>query len=179
MASVFPGMPSPAAGFDQPFEMLAGCHERVQRTLDLLGRLVVHVQGHGADAPAQAATRDVLRYFDIAAPQHHLDEERHLVPVLQASGNAALQAAAARLLAEHRLIEQAWAELRQALVTLEAGLMAPTLAAEAGRFIALHGPHIVLEDGLAFPTARECMTPVQIVAMSADMAQRRGVSLQS
>ncbi|RZJ07918.1 MAG: hemerythrin domain-containing protein, partial [Rubrivivax sp.] len=29
----------PAVGFDQPFEMLAACHDRVRRSLDLLERL--------------------------------------------------------------------------------------------------------------------------------------------
>lgn len=177
MSTTFPGMPSPAAGFDQPFEMLAGCHERVQRTLDLLGRLVEHVQQHGADAPARSAARDVLRYFDLAAPQHHQDEERHLVPVLQASGDARLLAAAERLLADHRNIEACWERLRSALTSLEAGLYRPALAPEAQTFIDLHKPHIVLEDGLAFPAVRDLLSAAQIEAMGADMAQRRGVLL--
>jgi hemerythrin-like domain-containing protein len=180
MTVTFPGMPSPAAGFDEPFEMLAGCHERVQRTLDLLGRLVDHLQQHGTDAAAQSAARDVLRYFDIAAPQHHLDEERHLVPLLQASGDKRLQAAAERLLADHRLIEQSWAALRPLLQALQAGAATQgtaldALATEAQHFIDLHGPHILLEDGLAFPQARLRITPEQTAAMSADMAARRGV----
>ena len=33
-----PGMRSPGAGFDQPFEMLDACHDRVRRSLDLLRR---------------------------------------------------------------------------------------------------------------------------------------------
>jgi len=181
MTVTFPGMPSPAAGFDEPFEMLAGCHERVQRTLDLLDRLVAHVQQHGIDAPAQSAACDVLRYFDIAAPQHHLDEERHLVPLLQASDDARLHAAAERLLAEHRLIEQSWATLRPLLQALQAGdatqgmATLDALATEAQHFIDLHGPHMLLEDGLAFPQARLRITPAQTAAMSADMAARRGV----
>jgi hypothetical protein len=30
---------APAAGFDQPFELLAACHQRVEHMLDLLQRL--------------------------------------------------------------------------------------------------------------------------------------------
>ncbi|MCB1958559.1 MAG: hemerythrin domain-containing protein, partial [Rhodocyclaceae bacterium] len=75
-----PLMPTPGAGFDQPFELLSACHDRVQRSLDLLRRLQDHLAIHGADGQAQDAARDVLRYFDIAAPLHHDDEERHIFP---------------------------------------------------------------------------------------------------
>ena len=59
---------SPAVGFDQPFEMLEACHERVERSLGLLLRLAEHLVSHGADEQARDAARDVLRYFDLAAP---------------------------------------------------------------------------------------------------------------
>ena len=36
---------APAATFEQPFEMLVACHERVIRTLDLLQRLRAHLRG--------------------------------------------------------------------------------------------------------------------------------------
>jgi len=37
---------TPAVGFEQPFEMLAACHERVNRMLALLERLREHLPGH-------------------------------------------------------------------------------------------------------------------------------------
>ena len=63
-----PGFASPGVGFEQPFEMLEACHERVQRSLALLQRLVDHVDRNGHDADSRSAARDVLRYFDIAGP---------------------------------------------------------------------------------------------------------------
>jgi iron-sulfur cluster repair protein YtfE (RIC family) len=99
---------TPAASLDQPFELLAGCHDRVRRSLALLQRLVEHVRAHGADAQARSAADDVLRYFDIAGPQHHLDEEKHVLPLLEASGDAALIDAAHKLRADHRQLD-AWA----------------------------------------------------------------------
>ena len=74
---------APAAGFDEPFEMLAACHERVQRMLRLLRRLAAHLGEHGADAQAAQAAVDVMRYFDEAAPRHHDDEELHVLPRLR------------------------------------------------------------------------------------------------
>ena len=52
---------SPSAGFDQPFEMLAACHERVQRMLALMTKLAAHLPAHGADEQARSAARDVMR----------------------------------------------------------------------------------------------------------------------
>ena len=57
----FPGFASPAVGFDEPFEMLQACLERVQRSLALLQRLIAHVDQQGCDADARSAASDVLR----------------------------------------------------------------------------------------------------------------------
>ena len=69
-----PGFNTPAVGFEQPFEMLEACHERVQRSLALLGRIARHIDAQGHDAQSRSAAVDVLRYFDIAGPHHHEDE---------------------------------------------------------------------------------------------------------
>ncbi|MEZ0309011.1 MAG: hemerythrin domain-containing protein, partial [Ramlibacter sp.] len=77
---ITPASSAPAPTFEQPFDMLEACHERVHRSLDLLARLRAHVVTHGADDQARQAAIDVLRYFDVAAPAHHLDEELHVFP---------------------------------------------------------------------------------------------------
>ena len=51
----------PSASFEQPFEMLEACHERVHRMLGLLARLREHMCTHGADEQARQAARDVMR----------------------------------------------------------------------------------------------------------------------
>lgn len=168
-----PGFASPAAGLDQPFEMLLACHDRVRRSLDLLQRLADHVARHGPDAQAQDAARDVLRYFDLAAPLHHQDEERHVLPRLRASG-AEGRAMAARIEADHRRIEALWAALRPALAGWaagDAGAAMPPGAIEA--FVAIHDTHIPLEDGQAFPAARALVDDDALAAMSRDMTARR------
>ena len=99
--------------------MLLACHERVQRSLDLLLRLQAHVATQGADGQARDAARDVLRYFDLAGPQHHADEERHVLPRLRTAGLGAL---ADRLAADHAEMERQWRALRPALAGLAAGV---------------------------------------------------------
>lgn len=170
-----PGLHSPNAGFDQPFEMLDACHDRVRRSLGLLQRLLDHVDAHGADADARSAAGDVWRYFDMAAPHHHQDEERHVVPRLLASGDARLVAAAQQMLDDHQAFQSLWSRLGPALAALRDGALPDRagLRADAEAFVARHDSHVPLEDGLAFPAARAGLSPEALAAMGAEMAARR------
>jgi len=174
----FPGFDSPAAGFEDPYALLGACHDRVRRTLRLLARLGPHLQRRGADDQAVQAARDVLRYFGMAAPQHHLDEERHLVPLLQASADAALQAAAQTLLADHGRIGQTWHALEPLLERVAAGQVPdPTrFAASVSEFLRLYDAHLVLEETVVFPSARVLQAsrgPAAVAEMGQEMALRR------
>src|SRR5205085_11054663 len=71
------------AGFDDPLEMLLGCHRRIEKQLDTLKKLRAHIEARGVDAEASAAAQAVLRYFQKAAANHHQDEERDLFPLLE------------------------------------------------------------------------------------------------
>lgn len=163
----------PAAGFDEPFALLGACHDRVRRMLALLERLQAHVARHGADPDARSAARDVLRYFDIAAPLHHEDEERHVFPLLRAAGQAAL---ADRLQADHLAMKPAWAAVRATLTALAEGR---TVRPEPGAweaFAVLYRRHLQDEDAQAYPLAAARSGPEAQAAMGAEMAARRGVN---
>jgi len=165
-------------GYEQPFEMLHACHERVHRMLALLARLREHVDAHGADDQARQAARDVMRYFDLAAPQHHLDEERHVLPRLESSGDPALVRLAERLRHDHQAMEEAWPRARALLEGLAqgrlAGFEADAHAALAG-FAALYRGHIESEESAAFPGAQPRMDATALRRMAEDMMRRRGV----
>lgn len=81
---------SPAAGFDEPYVLMAACHERMTRTLTLLERIGAHVAAQGCNTQARDAAKDVLRYFTIAAPLHHEDEELHVRTPMPTSGASAM-----------------------------------------------------------------------------------------
>jgi len=170
---------APAAGFDEPFEMLAACHERVERMLRLLARLQAHLQATGADEAARQAARDVMRYFDLAAPHHHEDEERHVLPALRASGDVTLRALADRLQREHIVMAAAWAALRPGLQSLaDAGWSGEPAAGHFARwsaFAELYRGHLDAEDGQAYPAAAARIVDAARRAMGDEMAQRRGV----
>lgn len=150
--------------------MLLACHERVQRSLDLLQRLQAHAAVHGADAQARDAARDVLRYFDLAGPKHHEDEERHVLPRLRARGLGAL---ADRLAAEHAEMGRLWAALRPALQALRDGSGPSLDAAACQAYAALYAIHMAAEEGQAFPAAARDVDGATLAAMGAEMAARR------
>lgn len=174
---MLPGFTTPAVGFDQPFEMLQACHERVQRSLRLLARLVSHLREQGCDAAARDAAADVLRYFDLAAPHHHEDEERHVFPPLLASGDAALVETVRRLQAEHAEMTRAWAAARPALQALATGARSSLDAEEESRLAYLGGlyaQHILTEETLAYPAAHRGLGAADLQRMGREMARRRG-----
>lgn len=175
-----PGFEDAAPGFDSPFELLCACHGRIARTLGLLARLRAHVRSAGADADARSAARDVLRYFDVAAPLHHEDEECHVFPVLtHPRADPELAATVARLHCEHRDMEAAWAVARPALLALAQGESAGFSAAEEAAldaFSALHGAHIRTEEDCVYPAARAALDAPALAAMGRDMRVRRGAS---
>lgn len=179
MGTALPGFDAPAVGFEQPYEMLEACHERVQRTLDLLDRLLDYVAQQGHDAQTRSAAADVLRYFDLAAPLHHEDEEKHVFPLLLAQGTAALCVAVRQLQAEHEEMSALWQQLRQPLLRWreadavdrpDAALLALT-----ERFQRLYAGHIPQEEALVYPAARAAMDDTTQARMGAEMqARRRG-----
>jgi hemerythrin-like domain-containing protein len=178
---MLPGHSAPAAGFEAPFEMLATCHDRVERMLALTARLQQHLLETGCDEPARQAARDVMRYFDLAAPLHHQDEERHVFPPLRAGPDAALRALVERLVLDHRQMDVDWAEARRTLLAVAdspAVGWTPLTADQTSalsRFAALYRQHLDDEDTLAYPAAQAALSTPAIQAMSEDMMQRRGV----
>ena len=176
-----PGQQAPGVGFEQPFEMLDACHERVERMLRLLGKLREHAKTHGADAQARDAARDVMRYFDQAGPHHHEDEERHVFPPLLAQRDPAVLAVVIRLKQDHREMAVQWAQVRAALTALVdasdgwRGFSDEDLQ-RFDAYDALYRRHLLDEDGVVYPAARTIIRDEALRAMSADMMARRGVA---
>jgi hemerythrin-like domain-containing protein len=180
-AVALPGHHTPAVGLEAPFEMLEACHERVQRMLTLMGRLQQHLLETGLDDSARQAARDVMRYFDLAAPLHHQDEELHVFPPLLAGTDAGLRNLVQGLMQDHRQMEAAWPLARAALLAVAEGPASdggPLNAEQTdalNRFSALYAQHIQSEEDLVYPAAQAVLSPDAVQAMSADMMRRRGV----
>lgn len=164
----------PSVGFDAPFEMLEACHGRVERMLSLLERLRAHLEQRGGavDDQARQAARDVMRYFDLAAPNHHEDEERHVFPALREQGEAAL---ADRLQAEHAEMAAAWRALKPTLAALADGRWDAAVVPQWEAFVAMYRRHVADEDDRAYPAAAAAIDDRCLVRMAEEMAHRRGL----
>lgn len=176
-----PGHRAPAVGLDAPFEMLVACHERVQRSLDLMARLQQYLVDKNVDDSARSAARDVMRYFDLAAPLHHQDEELHVFPPLLAGPDTAVHAVVRKLMQDHRQMEQVWGQARSVLQSIvdadvsTAFVLTPTQTAILYQFASLYGQHIQDEECIVYPAAQAVTGPDALQAMSQDMVRRRGV----
>ena len=175
-----PGHRSPSVGFEAPFEMLSACHERVERMLALLIQLRHYLSSHGWDDQAAKAATDVMRYFDLAAPHHHLDEEMHVFPAILALHDAILDALVLRLKQDHFEMEKSWVVVKQLLasvVNADANTWVAFNDANNGAldaFASAYNEHINQEEWAIYPAAKQACSNDQLAAMSYEMRRRRG-----
>jgi len=161
--------------------MLGACHQRVERMLALLEKMRAQMRTSGADENVRQAARDVMRYFDKAAPQHHRDEELHVFPVLIGMQDEALVRLVARLQTDHQLMDARWGAARSLLEEVETGARSRVNEADEAvldAFASLYAEHMRAEEDAVFPRARDAIDEERLKAMSADMMSRRGVTEQ-
>jgi hemerythrin-like domain-containing protein len=176
----FPGHRSPSVGYEAPFEMLEACHERVQRSLSLLERVRHHASKHGCDQQTHNALNDIIRYFDKAAPQHHLDEERHVFPAILHQNNTDLNQIINRLKTEHHQMECLWVKIRHIFNTVMSESRKIPVFTENENLILdtfsnLYQKHIIDEEKMIYPTALNIINNNELLNMSNEMMQRRGL----
>jgi hemerythrin-like domain-containing protein len=117
-----------------------------------------------------------MRYFDLAAPAHHEDEERHVFPPLLAAGLCV--DIVLRLQREHQEMTQLWPLAREVLQRVDAADWAGFAPADEGtleRFARLYDWHIAAENELVYPAATQRLDGAAQAAMGEEMARRRGV----
>ena len=166
-----------APSIDDPIELLRACHDKVRRFADLTIRLRDHVATHGADKQAQEAAQAILRYFNIAAPLHHDDEEQDLFPALRALGDVGdvglegLNHAIDDLAAEHIKLGALWQGLQAWLQDLAQGTVqaAPSTVDD---FAQAYKAHAQREEDEVYPAASQ-LSAAQRQHISAAMVRRR------
>lgn len=137
---------------EAPLELLKACHDKVRRFSALVPRLRDHLARHGPDAQAQEAARSILRYFEVAAPLHHDDEEQDLFPALRALGQATLNHHMDELQAEHGDLSGLWQQVQPWLqATADGQALACPDAAES--FAQRYPAHAQREEDDVYPAA--------------------------
>ena len=168
------------AGFDDPLEMLLGCHRRIERQLETLRRLREHLDRNGVDADASGAAQAVLNYFGRAATHHHQDEEADLLPLLEARIDEAGEAARfkefrAALERDHRTLEEAWARLRKPLEAIAEGFNRSLAPRDVDAFVVAYLAHIRFEEAEIKSLFERWLGPADRRTLGLSMSARRSV----
>ncbi|MDO8274965.1 MAG: hemerythrin domain-containing protein [Serpentinimonas sp.] len=158
------------------FDFLDDSHRQLQRHLVLLRAVVEACQAGHLDAAGRKQAHQVLDFFNGEARQHHLDEENHIFPVLAASSDEALAAAARRLRQDHGWLEENWLHIEPAVAAIGAGNQwfdSAELQHALEVLEALYLDHLLLEESLAYPEAQKRLQAYDRAGMGREMAQRR------
>jgi hemerythrin-like domain-containing protein len=164
---------APAPGFDDPLGMLHACHRRIERHLGTLVRLQRYLSEHGCDDDARLAARNLLRYFDSAAPNHHADEEASVFPRLAQLETAEIAELLEALAHDHAAINIGWRKLRPLIVAIAAGQRANLPPKFVADTTAAYEAHIEKEERDLLPLAERVFDHETVAAIGREMAARR------
>ena len=169
----------PVASFDDPIEMLSLCHGRMQHSLDTLRRLEAFLGMRGPSGETASAAAAVLRYFDIAAPLHHQDEDEDVYPALRAcvAEDDPLRLTLDELHDEHKKLDELWAFLRVDLQAVAAGESVQLDGQLVRQFRDATQRHLAIEDSIVLPYAQRLLPADIRQRVGRAMAQRRGLDL--
>ena len=148
--------------------------------LDLLGRARTHAMTKGCDANLNSAFIDVMRYFDLAAPQHHLDEELHVFPIVLAKGNQSQKEIVRVLIQDHETMAHLWQDVRSLLAeVIQTPRDLPVFSHRDNDlmddFRNAYAKHISNEELSIYPVCIQYMAQHNFASMAEEMKMRRGV----
>ena len=80
----------PDSGFDDPIGMLADCHRRIERFLNILCRVAERAEGRALSGEECEVIQAALKYFQESGPRHNKDEEESIFPRLRSAHAAVM-----------------------------------------------------------------------------------------
>ena len=167
----------PDSGFDDPLGMLADCHRRIERFLDILCRVAARAEGRTLSREEIEAVEAALKYFQESGPRHNRDEEESIFPRLRAA-HAAVMVEVDRLEGEHQQTEalhKECAELYARWIAEEElhGADRSRLPAVLTRLERIYREHIRLEEDVVFPCAAKVFDRSAMSEAGAEFKTRR------
>lgn len=160
---------------DDPMALLRACHDKVRHFCQLAQRLQAHVRVHGADASAREAAQAVRRYFTLAAPLHHADEEEDLFVALRALGEARLSRDIDELAQEHAELSALWDGVLPWLDALAEGRLPGGAEPDVDAFAGRYQRHAQREEDAVYPHATR-LSPQALRQLADAMVARRSPS---
>lgn len=173
------------ASFSDPLALLQSCHEKIlnfSSALVILSEQLL-LQEDWCENSRASAER-IRRYFNIAAPEHHKDEELHLFPAIIALDpglkNPEIKAQLQlinKMVKEHVESDALWEKLDSMLVSYSSAFT--ELKQLALQFEAEMVHHAEIENHEIFPFAKQHIEAATFEQMGKAIAKRRGIKLNN
>lgn len=139
------------------FKALDACHQQIQAELAELADLLERLDDSADSAHCRQKAKTIEAFFSSTSREHHAEEDKNVFPALLTSDNAELVQAVRTLQQDHGWIEQNWLELAPMLRAIAQGEDWVDMAEMRNAievFLALMHDHIVLEETLIYPEAK-------------------------
>ncbi|MCP3852236.1 MAG: hemerythrin domain-containing protein [Gammaproteobacteria bacterium] len=171
------------APFEQPIELLLSCHEKILHFSSSLLKLSHALKENGWSDELKTSSDKIRKYFNIAGPEHHLDEENHLFPAIIALDpefkkpeSASILKLLHRLIQEHVESDLLWETLDQMLDEQSEDF--DLLEELSQEFESSMHEHAKVENEEIFPYAKENLSTEILRDIGLSIAKRRGVPLE-
>lgn len=139
------------------FKALDACHQQIHEHLAELANLMEQMEANSDSADCRQKAKTIEAFFSETSREHHAEEERNVFPNLLLSDKPDLVQAVRTLQQDHGWIEQNWLELAPMLRAIALGedwVDMAELSHNAEVFLSLCHDHIVLEETLIYPEAK-------------------------
>lgn len=168
------------APFEQPLDLLHSCHEKILHFSSALLKLNPILQQEGWCEHHATSADQIRRYFNVAAPEHHKDEEEHLFPAIIAldpefkkPDTTAVVQLINRMIKEHVESDALWATLDNLLAERSEDF--EQLEMLSKQFAGEMRKHAETENAQIFPFAKAHISDAAFKKMGAAIARRRGI----
>lgn len=157
--------------FAEPIEMLYACHGKVRRFCGQIAMLSGYIAENGCNQLVLQTIRQISRYFNVAAPLNHEDEEENFFPLLLQYAPQAREGVD-ELLRQHIGLYDNWAAVSAEFAKLEADNAYIPDAEAFKRFVEGYDVHLAIEEPL-FDMGKTFIPEEKLTEIGKIMAARR------
>ena len=127
-------------------------HQLVQQFIAELEEMLDDLIGAGLSPLRENVLGKIVSFFDNEMKKHHLEEERHIFPLLLSQGDDVLSRKVQVLQAEHQQLRQGWTQLKEAIEQMVAcpGTDGSALREAFQSYSQCFAGHLALEESIQF-----------------------------
>jgi len=142
------------------FKLLDQTHQQTMHMLEQLTEMLEQMESGDRQDQASRLAAEVHSFFETQVRQHHQEEETRVFPALLKSDDAELVHHVKRLQQDHGWLEEDWRLLGPQIEAIARGYNwydLPMLRQGLPVFVALNQEHVLLEETVVYPAARQLL----------------------